>query len=166
MKLTAVALFIVLAFSVAGATNVNTDFRTASGGTPDWKFDTQLQFTTSFTMTLANGSTVHNGDTVCSGSTATVTPSVSSLFATSSLDAISGYPSCGGGYCPAMIPYGTTTTNRQITWLSSSTWNDNYNFAVAGGNDFSQDQTRFAGLGGDSSFSTESVTYTVTPGVY
>ena len=46
MKLTAVALFIVLAFSVAGATNVNTDFRTASGGTPDWKFDTQLQFTT------------------------------------------------------------------------------------------------------------------------
>ncbi len=163
MKL-AIAILVML-LAVSAATNVNTDYRTSSGGTPDWKFDTDLQLTSSFTLT-SNGSAISNGGTVCSNASLSLTPSVSAVFATGSFSAISGYPSCGGGYCPAMIPDSTVTHNLPITWLSSSTWDDNYNFAVSGGNDFSQDQSRFAGLGGDSAFSTQSVTYTVTPGVY
>src|SRR5262249_14892623 len=105
-KVSTFAALLMLVVAVS-ATNVNTDFRTASGGTPDWKFDTNMQLTTSFTMMLSNGTAVHNGDNVCSGASITVTPSVNAVFATSSLDVISGYPACGGGYCPAMIPDST-----------------------------------------------------------
>ncbi len=156
------AIFVML---IAAAAATSIDYRTSSGGTPDWKFDTDLQFTSSFTLT-SNGTTINNGGTVCSNSSLTLTPSVSSIFATGGFDTISGYPSCGGGYCPAMIPDATVTHNLHITWLSSSTWDDNYNFAVNLGNDFSQDPSRFSGLGGDGAFSTQTVTYTVTPGVY
>ncbi|MBI5698177.1 MAG: hypothetical protein HZC29_06820 [Thaumarchaeota archaeon] len=121
-----------------------------------------MQLNTGFTLSLVNGNTsgnpanIQNGDIVCTGSTVRVSPTVTARWATPTFDAVSIYPTCGGGFCPAMIPAGGVATNQNIHWLSSATWTDNKNFGD--GNDFSQDPARYNQLGAGS-FSNEPVTY-------
>ncbi len=156
---TVFALFALL--SASFATNVNN--AVWQGSDPTWHFDTDMQFTTDFTLRVIAGdvssgdpNNLQNGDTVCTGATLRVLPTVTSRWATPDFAAVAIYPTCGGGFCPAMIPSGGVTQNRNIGWLSAATWNSQKTFGDA--NDYSQDPSRYNTLG-PSNFANQPVTY-------
>jgi len=156
---------LLLLLSAAHATNVNAQYWMTSGMS-DYHFNTDMQFTTDFTLSVVSGSVASgnpanlaSGDTVCQGATVRVTPTVNAKWATSSLDIDSIYPTClSYGYCPAMISYSTINYNRNIKWLSGSTWDtyDGY-----GADPTSQVISHYTGLG---TFHDQSVTYITSSG--
>ncbi len=160
-------LVLLLLVSAVWATSINNAHFDASDST--WHFYTDMQITADFNLELVSGevasgvdeNNIQTGDAVCSGSVLRVTPDLDSEWATPDLDIVSIYPTCGGGYCPAMISYGTVNTNRDITWLTSSVFNNHQTFGNA--NDFSQDQSRYTQLG---TFHTQTVTYNQNLGVF
>ena len=158
-------LLALIILSIASfATNVdNVNYQ---GSDLSWHFDTDMQFTTGFALQLVSGGTttpIQNGATVCAGSTLRVVPTLNAKWATPDFSAAGIYPTCGGGFCPAMIPYSTVTANRDIAWLSAATWDPQKSFGDL--NDFSQDQNRYNQLGA-SSFYLEPVTYNNVTGQF
>jgi hypothetical protein len=159
---------LLLFAATALATNVNNAVYEGTDST--YHFDTDMQFTTDSTLRVISGSVVsgdpnnlQSGDTVCSGAVVRVTPAVTARWATPDFAAVGIYPTCGGGYCPAMISYNTVNQNRNIAWLSSATWNTHKTFATT--NDFSQSETKYNELGA-SNFYLQRVTYTNVTGQF
>jgi hypothetical protein len=161
------AMIFVLAAS-AFATNVNNANYQGSDST--WHFDTDMQFTSDFTLQLVSGevasgdpNNLQTGDEVCTGATLRVVPTVSTKWATPDFAATAIYPTCGGGYCPPMTSAGGVSSNKNIGWLSASTWNTHKTFGDA--NDFSQDPAKYSALG-ESNFYNEPVTYNNNTGEF
>lgn len=130
-----------------------------------------MSFTSDFTMTDSNGVIVNPGGTICSittGSSLKVDAKVNAKWAVSYLDIVTAYPQCtepAPAYCPAMIDAGGIATNKGITWISPSVFDQHDSFGDTSGgfvNDYSvQDsQDRYAALG---PYSNEPVVYSVTP---
>ncbi|MCI0504402.1 hypothetical protein L0Y65_06900 [Candidatus Micrarchaeota archaeon] len=166
MKKLLAMLFVLSAF--AFATNVNN--ANFQGSDSIWHFDTDMQFTSDFTLSLVSGevasgnpANLQTGDEVCSGATLRVTPTVSAKWATPDFAAVAIYPTCGGGYCPAMIASGGASSNRNIGWLSTSAWNTQKSFGDA--NDFSQDSAKYSALG-ESNFANQPITYNNVTGEF
>jgi len=167
MKKLLLGLLFVLAASFA--TNVNNAHYTGSAAVPEIFFDTDMQFTSDFTLQLVSGNVssgdpndLQTGDEVCSGATVRVVPTVSSKWATPDLNTVALYYTCYGGYCPAMISYSTVSSNRNIAWLSSSTWNSQKSFGDS--NDYSVLESDYNALG-VSNFYTQAVGYVNGTGV-
>ncbi len=167
MRMGIIALLALLAAG-AFATDVNNaNFR---GSDSTWHFDTDMQFTSDFTLRVVSGdvasgdpNNLQNGDEVCSGATLRVIPSVNAKWATPDFAATAIYPTCGGGYCPAMINAGGVSSNRNIAWLASSAWNTQKSFGDS--NDFSQDPSKYSALG-ESNFYNQPITYNNASGVF
>lgn len=161
MKKILLGLLIVLAASFA--TNVNNAHYTGSAAVPSIYFETDMQFTSDYTLQLVSGNVssgdpddLQTGDEVCSGATVRVVPTVSSKWATPDLSTVALYYTCYGGYCPPMSSYSTVNSNRNIAWLSSSTWNTQKTFGDS--NDYSVLESDYNTLG-VSNFYTEAVGY-------
>ncbi|MFH0884470.1 MAG: hypothetical protein V1861_02060 [Candidatus Micrarchaeota archaeon] len=168
MKKILMSLFIL--FAASFATNVNNAHYTGSAAVPEIYFDTDMQFTSDFTLSLLSGdissgdpNNLQTGDEVCSGATLRVVPTVSTKWATPDLDTVALYYTCYGGYCPAMISYGTVNSNRNIAWLSSATWNSQKSFGDS--NDYSVLESDYNTLG-VSNFHTQTVSYANGTGIY
>ncbi|MEW6722606.1 MAG: hypothetical protein AB1324_05065 [Candidatus Micrarchaeota archaeon] len=161
--------FFALLVATIFATNVNNANYQASDGT--WHFDTDMQFTSDFTLSAdpsdvasGNAANLQSGDAVCSGATITVTPTVTSRWATPDFAAVSIYPTCGGGFCPAMINAGGVSSNRNIRWLSGATWDNHKSFGDS--NDWSQDPSRHDALLAAGGFDNQPVTWNNNTGEF
>ena len=164
-----VLLISIFLASFTYATDVSADFGNALTGEGQ-HFATDLRFTTDFTLSLVSGSVasgdpnnLQSGDAVCTGATIRVAPTVNAKWAVTSLNVVSSYP-CSDAYCPAMIPAGAVSTNRNIKWLSTAifnkhdSWGDDYDLLYDWGD--SQTQEYYNDL---APFDVQPVTYMPVP---
>lgn len=160
---------LVLLVSTAYATNIDTDFWDLPNEL-DTHFRTDMQVTTDFTLSLVSGDVasgdpddLEGGDVVYEGAVLEVDPSVNAIWARSSLDLVSVYPTCAAtGYCPAMIDYtGGMNTNRNVKWLGTELFDEHKSFGDL--NPFSQNTARHDEL---DTFYNQPVTYTNVSNVY
>ncbi|MBD3210469.1 hypothetical protein GF318_03755 [Candidatus Micrarchaeota archaeon] len=120
---------VLLLFSAAFAWSTDTYFTypLVSG----YYVDSDLTLTTDFTLSLVSGevaegnpSNLQTGDVVCSGAVLRATPTYNAKWATSDFSAKSLYPSCAAIYCPSMISGGPVQNDNDVSWLSSTVFNE------------------------------------------
>ncbi len=182
MKTKAAFVFLFL-FALSAAVTVEADFEpghTVSGH----HFATDIMMNPDFTLSLVSGDLVStnvdpnnlpSGTQVCPGAVIGVEPDLESKWAVSHFEGKAWYQCCGYYYnscdnteiqwhCPSMMSYSTVNLNRDIKWLSTSTYNSFDSLISTIDFETGQDgESSYNQLGGSSGFSTQSVTYVHDP---